>query len=222
MGSAEVHGGEAIIRRIAAFAVAMLLASPFARADEKKDDSIPGFGLGVGVGIGNAYSGGSPATPPVSVYATVNLGESFRLEPNLGYWYIGKGASAASIVTGAVEPNGGYAVQVGLGGFYVVRPLRPLAIYGGARIGMIFSGTSATLLDQTSVSASASDLYVSPTLGIEWSIVRAFSVGAEAQMAFRWYFDPTITGGRTERHLLSQQVRHGTRGRPLPAHLHLT
>jgi hypothetical protein len=160
-----------VIRRIVAAAVAMFLATPLARADEKKEESIPGFGLGVGVGIGNAYSGGTPATPPVSVYASFNLGEGFRLEPNLGYWYIAKGASAASIVTGAAEPDGGYAVQVGLGGFYVMRPLRPLAIYGGARIGIVFTGTSATLLDRTSVSASESDLYVSPTLGIEWSVV---------------------------------------------------
>jgi hypothetical protein len=86
-------------------------------------------------------------------------------------------------------------VEVGLGGFYVMRPVRPLAVYGGARIGMIFNGTSATLVDRTTVSASEADLYVSPTLGIEWAIVRAFSIGSEAQMAFRWYLDPTITGG---------------------------
>jgi len=182
-------------RKMLAVAVVALLGASSVRAEEKKDESIPGFGLGVGVGLGNVYSGGSPATPPVSIYATINLGESFRLEPNFGYWYIGKGASAASIVTGGAEPNGGYAVQVGLGGFYVMRPVRPLGVYGGARIGMVFNGTSATLLDRTSVSASAADLYVNPTLGIEWSVVRAFSVGAEAQTAFRWYLDPTVTGG---------------------------
>jgi hypothetical protein len=182
-------------RKMLAVAVVALLGASSAHAEEKKDESIPGFGLGVGVGLGNVYTGGTPATPPVSVYATFNLGESFRLEPNFGYWYIGKGTSASSIITGGVEPNGGYAVQVGLGGFYVTRPVRPLAIYGGARIGMVFNGTSATLLDRTTVSASEADLYVSPTLGIEWSIVRAFSVGAEAQMVFRWYLDPTVTGG---------------------------
>jgi hypothetical protein len=182
-------------RTIVAVAVIALLGASPALAEEKKDESIPGFGLGVGVGLGNAYTGGTPATPPVSIYATFNLGESLRLEPNFGYWYIGKGASAASIITGGVEPNGGYAVQVGLGGFYVIRPVRPLGVYGGARIGMVFSGTSATLLDRTTVSASESDLYVSPTLGIEWSVVRAFSVGAEAQMVVRWYLDPTVTGG---------------------------
>jgi hypothetical protein len=182
-------------RRLVAIAVVVLLGASQALAEEKKDESIPGFGLGVGVGLGNAYTGGTPATPPVSIYATFNLGERIRLEPNLGYWYIGKGSSAASLITGGVEPNGGYAVQVGLGGFYVMRPVHPLAVYGGARIGMVFNGTSATLLDRTTVSASETDLYVSPTLGIEWSVVRAFSVGAEAQMAFRWYLDPTITGG---------------------------
>jgi hypothetical protein len=182
-------------RKLAAVALVALLAASPALAEEKKDESIPGFGLGVGVGLGNVYTGGTPATPPVSVYATFNLGESFRLEPNFGYWYIAKGASAASIITGGVEPNGGYAVQAGLGGFYVMRPVRPLAVYGGVRLGMIFTGTSATLLDRTTVSASEADLYVNPTLGIEWSIVRAFSVGAEAQMGFRWYFDPTVTGG---------------------------
>jgi hypothetical protein len=135
--------------------IALLRASP-ALAEEKKDESIPGFGLGVGVGLGNAYTGGTPATPPVSIYATFNLGESLRLEPNFGYWYIGKGASAATIITGGVEPNGGNAVQVGLGGFYVIRPVGPLGVYGGARIGMVFSGTSATLLDRTTVSASES------------------------------------------------------------------
>jgi hypothetical protein len=35
-------------------------------------------------------------------------------------------------------------MEVGLGGFYVMRPVRPLATYGGARIGMVFNGTNAT------------------------------------------------------------------------------
>lgn len=183
-------------RRAGALAAALgiLLASAPARGEEEKKEAPPVLGLGVGLGIGNAYSGGTPATPPISLYATVNLGEHLRIEPNFGYWYVGKGASAASIVAGGAEPTGGYAVQVGLGGFYVLHPVPPLGLYGGARLGLVFAGSSATLLDRTTVSASETDLYVSPTFGIEWSVVRVLSLGAEAQTVFRWYFDPTVTG----------------------------
>jgi hypothetical protein len=181
--------------RVAAVAAALgLLVAVPARADEEKKEGVPLLGLGVGLGIGNAYSGGTPATPPVSLYATLNLGEHLRIEPNFGYWYIGKGQTASTVISGVVDPGGGYAVQAGVGGFYVLRPLQPLGLYGGARLGLVFSGSSATLVDRTTVSASETDLYLSPTFGFEWSIVRALSLGGEAQVVFRWYFDPTVTG----------------------------
>jgi hypothetical protein len=178
---------------VALLSVTLLVGLP-ARAEEKKDDSIPGFGLGVGMGIGNAYSGGSPATPPVSVYATFNLGESFRLEPNFGYWVISKGSTLTVGPATLTASDGGYAVQVGLGGFYVMRPVRPLAVYGGARLGMVFAGGNS-VVDAVNVTLSGASIYFNPTLGLEWSIVRAFSIGAEAQIALRWYLAPTITAG---------------------------
>ncbi len=184
-----------MVRRLVGLAAAASLAmgAVEARAEGAKDETIPGFGLGVGIGLGNAYTGGTPATPPVSLYATFNLGDRWRLEPNLGFWYVGKGASAASALVGA-EPGGGYAVQLGLGGFYVLRPVHPLAIYGGARFGVIFDGATATL-GNASVSTSEVDLYLGPALGVEWSVARPLSIGAEAQMPLRWYLDPVVHAG---------------------------
>jgi hypothetical protein len=47
-------------RTFGALAALALVAAPSARAEDEKEDSIPGFGLGVGMGIGNACTGGSP------------------------------------------------------------------------------------------------------------------------------------------------------------------
>jgi hypothetical protein len=180
--------------RIAVMAVvlASLLGSPTALGAEP-DESIPTVGVGVGVSLGNAFSGGSPFTSPVAVYVPINISEHFRLEPSFGYWYVGKGTST-TILNGSAS-QGGYDVDVGLGAFYVFRPVHPFAVYLGGRLGLNFSGNSEQPLSGVITETSELDFYVSPTLGLEWSIVRAFSVGGEAQAAFRWYGDPTVSVG---------------------------
>ena len=177
-----------------AVAITFLFAST-ARAEEKAEP-LPGFGMGIGIGLGNAYTGGTPATPPISILATFNLSDSFRLEPNFGFWVVTEGATASSLLDAVAGSKGGYGVQAGLGAFYLTRPLKQMALYGGGRIGMIFSGASATV-DGVDVDASQSSIYVAPTLGFEWWIVRAFSIGGELQVPLRWYLDPTIKTGGT-------------------------
>jgi hypothetical protein len=183
--------------RIAAVVVSMGLAlAPATARAEEKAEPLPSFGLGVGLGIGNTYTGGTPATPPVSILATFNLSDSFRLEPNFGFWVVSKGATASTILGTAAGSEGGYGIQAGLGAFYLMRPLKQMALYGGGRIGLIFTGASATV-QNVDVNVSEMSLYVAPALGFEWWIVRAFSLGGELQIPLRWYFDPTISGGGT-------------------------
>jgi hypothetical protein len=182
-------------RTLVAVAAITFLAASTARAEEKAEP-LPGFGMGIGIGLGNTYTGGTPATPPVSVLATFNLSDSFRIEPNFGFWVVTEGATASSLLDTVAGTKGGYGVQAGLGAFYMMRPLKQMALYGGGRIGLIFSGASATV-NAVKVDVSETSFYVAPTLGFEWWIVRAFSIGGELQVPLRWYFDPTVKTGGT-------------------------
>jgi hypothetical protein len=186
-----------MLRRLVTIATTavLVLASAIARGEEKVEP-LPGFGMGIGLGLGNTYTGGTPATPPVSILATFNVSDSFRVEPNFGFWVVTKGASASTVLGSAVGSEGGYGIQAGLGAFYMTRPLKQMALYGGARLGMIFSGADATV-DNAAVSVSEASFYVAPALGFEWWIVRAFSIGGEIQVPLRWYFDPTIKASGT-------------------------
>ena len=182
-------------RKLAAVVAITFLAASTARAEEKAEP-LPGFGMGLGIGLGNAYTGGTPATPPISILATFNVSDSFRLEPNFGFWVVTEGAAASTILGTVDGSQGGYGIQAGLGAFYLTRPLKQMALYGGGRIGMIFSGGSATV-NAVHVDVSDTSFYVAPTLGFEWWIVRAFSIGGELQVPLRWYADPTVKTGGT-------------------------
>jgi hypothetical protein len=164
--------------RLAAIAIIGILGAGSARA-EGEDRSIPFLGAGVGVSVGNTFSGGPTTSSPVSAYVPINLTEHFRLEPSFGFWYVGKGLST-TVVDGNTS-TGGYAADVGVGVFYVFRPVPPFSVYLGGRVGM--------------TSLSEADVYANPTMGLEWAVARSFSVGGEAQLGLRWYLDPTVTVG---------------------------
>ncbi len=173
---------------------AALVSAPPASAAEPSHETLPTVGIGTGISMGNVFSGGPLSTSPLAIYVPLNVSEHVRLEPSFGYWYVGRGAST-TVLEGSAS-KGGYSVDVALGGFYVSRPVRPFAVYLGGRLGLVFSGRSDELAGIVT-DTSETDLYVNPTLGLEWSIIRAFSVGAEAQVAFRFYFNPSVTIGQT-------------------------
>jgi hypothetical protein len=74
---------------------ALVLASGTARGEEKADP-LPGFGMGIGLGLGTTYTGGTPATSPVSIAATFHVSDSVRIEPDFGLWYDSKGATTTA------------------------------------------------------------------------------------------------------------------------------
>ncbi|HTP53329.1 MAG TPA: outer membrane beta-barrel protein [Anaeromyxobacteraceae bacterium] len=172
-------------------AVGALAVPPLARAEEA---SPPRVGVGVGVNLGNVFSGGSLAASPVDVFVPINVTDSFRLEPSFGYWYVGRGITVSGL-NGASTSTGGYAVEAALGGFYLLRPTPPFTVYLGGRVGVAFIGHSSQDVAGVVTSVSETDMYVNPTLGLEWAVSRNFSVGGEAAPAFRFYFNPTVTVG---------------------------
>jgi len=176
-------------------AAAAFLATPHARAE---DAAPPKVGLGVGVNLGNVFSGGSLAASPVELYVPINVSDVFRLEPSFGYWYVGRGTTVSAL-NGISVSRGGYAVEVAIGAFYLLHPTPPFTVYLGGRLGFVFNGFS-TVPDPAAgvvVNYSETDMYVNPTLGLEWAVSRNFSVGGEAAPAFRFYFDPSISAGST-------------------------
>jgi len=156
------------------------------------ESTSPTIGVGAGVNLGNAFSGGSLSASPVSVYIPINLGESFRVEPSLGYWYVTRG-STVSAPDGLLS-KGGYTVEAAVGLFFLVHPSPPFTVYLGPRLGMAFVGHDYSSSDGTNItSVSQYSGYVNPTLGLEWFVSRHFSVGGEAAAAFRFYADPSIS-----------------------------
>ncbi|HVP69164.1 MAG TPA: hypothetical protein VMT17_18080 [Anaeromyxobacteraceae bacterium] len=172
---------------------AAVLAAPLVRAD---DSTLPPIGVGVGVNVGNVFSGGSLAASPVNLYVPINLSSAFRLEPSFGYWYVGRGTTVSAL-NGVSVSKGGYAVDLGVGAFYLIHPTTPFTVYVGGRLGLVFTGFS-TVPDPVAgvvTNYSEVDMYVNPTLGLEWAISRNFAFSGEAAPAFRFYFNPSVSAG---------------------------
>jgi len=173
---------------------AMMIVPLFASAADTAE-SIPKIGVGVGVSLGTILGGVQLAGTPVALYVPINASEHFRIEPSFGFWYNGNSASAAQIA--GSTSAGQFTVEFGVGGFYVLRPIHPFAIYLGGRVGVDIAGasTSTSVPGQATQSTSQSqvDLFINPAAGVEWSIIRAFSIGFETQVPFKIYFSPSLS-----------------------------
>jgi hypothetical protein len=161
---------------------------------ETKKSEMPKLGLGIGVNLGNVFSGGSLAATPIALYVPINLSERFRVEPSFGYWYVGRGATVTALGASTAS-TGGYSIDGGLGGFYLLHPTPPFTVYLGARVGVVFVERSSEAATGIVTKVDQANMYVNPTLGLEWAVSRNFSVGGEAAPAFRFYFDPNVTVG---------------------------
>jgi len=190
--------------------VAAAAALSVASRAQAEEAASPKIGLGVGVNLGNVFSGGSLAASPVAIYVPINLSDSFRLEPSFGYWYVGRGTTVSAL-NGISASRGGYAVEAALGAFYLLHPTPPFTVYLGGRLGFVFNGFSTIPEPATGIVVSYSevDMYVNPTLGLEWAVSRNFSVGGEAAVAFRFYFNPSVTAGNASASLSSSKFGTG-------------
>ncbi len=172
------------------------------------ESSSPTVGVGAGVNLGNLFSGGSLSASPVAVYVPINLGDSFRIEPSVGYWYVTRGTTVSA--PGGLLSKGGYMVEAAVGAFYLLHPSQPFTVYLGGRLGIAFVGHSYSNTEGTTVtSASQYNVFVNPTLGLEWAVSRHFSVGAEAATAFHFYSDPSLSVGDSSSSLSSSRFGTG-------------
>ncbi|MGZ3481689.1 MAG: outer membrane beta-barrel protein [Myxococcaceae bacterium] len=159
-----------------------------------EEEAPPVFGLGVGVNLGNLFSGGAFASSPVGLYLPINIGKAFRLEPSVSFWYTDKGITI-SAVNGLLSRSG-HEVEAALGAFYLLHPGTPkFTVYLGVRFGAAWVGHDFADNNGTITSVNQNNFFFTPTVGLEWSVSRNFSVGGEAGPAFRFYSDPSSTVG---------------------------
>lgn len=166
--------------------LAMGLLGGFALQAQAQDVT---FGLGVGVESGDS-----------TIYAPIDFGEAWRLEPSLRYL-----RTKASAESSWVRQE---QYEFGVGAFKLVPLHESVRLYLGGRVsyldgelkqGSRFGGTDAvTKLD---------GYRIAPTVGFEYSINKYFSIGGEAE----WFYLSTdnsayFLGGP----FLSDQKTHGT------------
>lgn len=177
---------------LAALVSLCLSAASPALAEEPEPS--PVFGIGVGVNLGNIFSGGAFAASPVGLFVPINIGEAFRLEPSVSYWYTDRGTTL-SAVNGLLSRSG-HEIEATLGAFYRLHPGSPkFTVYLGARFGAAWVGHDFADNNGTITSVTQNNFFVTPTLGLEWAVSRNFSVGGEAGPAFHFYSDPSGSTG---------------------------
>jgi hypothetical protein len=179
--------------RIAAAALAALalVVSTPAFAQERR----PRLGIGVGITAFDFNStvtltNGFPAALPDSIYVPINLGPSFRLEPQLGVMTISQDVGGSGITSTDTS-----VISIGLGAFYLAAVASQLDVYVGGRV-------VRTTYTQTLKSAGApddktsgDDIRVIPAIGGEWFPHPRFSFGAEVQLQLVSYGSRSVSSG---------------------------
>ncbi len=182
------------MRRMLGLATLVSLCLSAASPALAEEEAPPVFGLGVGVNLGNIFSGGSFSASPVGLYIPINIGKAFRLEPSVSYWYTNRGTTL-SAVDGLLSRSG-HEIEATLGAFYLLHPGTPkFTVYLGVRFGAAWVGHDFADNNGTITSVNQNNFFFTPTVGLEWSVSRNFSVGGEAGPAFRFYSDPSSTLG---------------------------
>ncbi len=177
--------------RIAAAALVAVALSAPASAQEHR----PRLGIGVGLSAFDFNStvtltNGFPAAIPDSIYVPINIGPSFRLEPQIGIMTISQDVGGAGLTSTDTS-----LVSIGLGAFYLMEVATQLDVYVGGRV-------VRTTYTQTLKSAGApddktegNDIRVIPALGGEYSPHPRFSLGAEVQLQLVSYGSRSVSSG---------------------------
>jgi hypothetical protein len=176
--------------RFALVALAALTLSSPASADDR-----PRLGVGVGLSTFDfnvtTLANGFPAAVPDSIYVPINIGPTFRLEPQIGAATLNQSTGNAGV---SIETS---VVSIGLGAFWLVPVGGQFDLQLGARV----VRTTYTLKQKpptgTPETTEGTDLRVIPAVGGELSLHPRFSLGAEVQLQLVSFGDRTLSGGGT-------------------------
>jgi hypothetical protein len=134
----------------------------------------PAWAADVTVGVGvSAKSNDS------TIYAPIDFGEKFRLEPLVRH-------SKTKTEIGGLETKS-ETLQIGAGFFGLMPLAESVRIYYGARLSYLdFKGQSITAAPSPFVSEVNGDGYrISPTFGFEYAFNKHLSIGGEAE----WFYE---------------------------------
>lgn len=162
--------------RAAVAAVAALALSGSAVADDR-----PRLGIGVGLSTFDfnlsMLANDFPAALPDAIYFPINLGTSFRLEPQFGMSVLDQDAGNNPSIQTTV-------LSAGVGGFWLLGIAPGFDLLVGGRVVRTWY-TSRLKYDAprgTQTTADGADMRLIAAVGGEYALHRRFSLGAEAQL----------------------------------------
>lgn len=193
-------------RILASLAAAAMAAAAPAAAQSRPPTSQPGVSVGLGVGIeplatlGITSAGNLDGTvngngfAPVGLYVPIQVNPQIRIEPVIGFWHVSGSRNASGVAVG--DQIGGSATTLGVGGLlYFVQPA-PTGFYAGLRLALNLQSADVAAAGGTTTTVKETDFSLAPVFGGEYAFAPRFTVGAEFQLPFTWYGDPTSeTGG---------------------------
>ncbi|HET9595618.1 MAG TPA: outer membrane beta-barrel protein [Anaeromyxobacteraceae bacterium] len=186
-------------RILASLAVAALTAAAPAAAQERSPGSQPGVSVGLGVGIeplatlGITSAGNLNGTvngsgfAPVGLYVPIQVNPQIRIEPVIGFWHVSGSRNAAS----DGQQIGGSATTLGVGGLLYLAPPAPTGFYAGLRLALNLQSADVAAAGGTTTTSKETDFSLAPVFGGEYAFAPRFTLGAEFQLPFTWYGNPT-------------------------------
>ncbi|PSQ70657.1 MAG: hypothetical protein BRD38_04805 [Bacteroidetes bacterium QH_9_67_14] len=170
-----------------AFPLALLLAAAPATA---QDASYPRVGVGVGVSVSNASpstslpAGEAPVSVPTpSLLIPIDVSETFRIEPVLGYSRLTTSSSFEGPNDEEETSTTLTSLRIGVGAFAKAPRGNDTNLYFGGRVGYNRVSRS-TDDDDEEESTNASGFFIGPTVGGSYFFSDFFSIGGEVEARY--------------------------------------
>jgi hypothetical protein len=157
-----------------------LTAAPKKTAPEEAPLPPPPNNDGLRIGVGLAVMGSSlnpggsaiAGVAPIAFYVPMDFGGKFRIEPWIGMQRGGDRGQGSA-----------FGIEVGAGGFMLLKPVNRINAYLGGRFGLGITTVSSTPAGGgASTSNTGVNIGILPAAGIEYLPDPHFSVGIEGQL----------------------------------------
>ncbi|MBN2031427.1 hypothetical protein JW824_14430 [bacterium] len=150
----------------------------------QSQESMPRVGIGLSVSDIRKYVNIKYNEIAHNIYIPINIGKSFRLEPQLGFdSYLEDGQYSKSRTS---------YFQLGVGVFTILSRNKTILYFGGRLCFLLSSQTYTRKI--TGITNKESDigfLFIAPAIGGEYFVCEELSLGGEMQLKLLNYFENT-------------------------------
>jgi len=129
-------------------------------------------------GIGTALSAGGNFAP-VAIFIPINLGKTFRLEPEIGFTMTN--INGVNEVSGEKTNNSTQSFRLGVGAFFLQKLGATTRLYVGPRVSAVMMTIEDDDGSGNTNPISYTHMNLGASLGAEHFLTMRFSLGAEAQ-----------------------------------------